>query len=432
MAARLMNRRIVLVGAAALAGSVRPQAHADAGATPPAVLRCAEFLDAVGVNIHVAYVKTAYDDPARLLAAMRYVGVRHARDAAPYSLRPNADRYAKLAAEGILFCFGWGPNRPMANAIAELGALEETHPGAVHALEGPNEISRAYAYGGLTGLAAAQTFMTDLRTAVSADRRLRGKSLVSFTSYAAAAADCDFANWHPYPKAGVQPGPLIRKRRDECVGADGVMPGKPMMFTEFGYHTLVGKPARPGQWQGVDETTQAILTLNGLFEAAAVAISRTYLYELMDQRPDGASPPSQERHFGLFHFDGSPKPAAQSLKTLTGLLADPAPRARTFTPGAAGASMVLPPSAGSLQLETASGRRLVVLWNRSPVWNPDAMGPATVSPVAVVATFGKPTRVAATDLVDPGQNVEFPPARSVKIQLGAHPLLLDVTQARAE
>jgi hypothetical protein len=422
----LLNRRIVLAGAASAAGSIWGSAWAQPSAEERSTLRCADFLDAVGVNIHLPYVRTAYNDTARVLAAMRHVGLRYARDAAPYSLRPNADHYAKLAAAGVSFCVVWGPKRPMDNAIAEIGALEAAHPGAVHALEGPNEIKRDYAYADLTGIPAAQKFMTDLRVAVSADRRLHGKPLVSFTSYAAAPCDCDFANWHPYPKAGAQPGPLIRKRHDECVGPDGVMPGKPMMFTEFGYHTLVGRPTRPGAWPGVDETSQAILILIGLFEAAAVGLRRTYIYELLDQLPDEPGSPNQERHFGLFHVDGSPKLAAESLRTLFHLLSDPGPRSSKSSPTGPPIAVVAPPSAGSLQLESAAGRRFVLLWNRSPVWDKDAMAAAAPSPVSVLVNLARPARVGVVDLIDSRLNAEHPPGNSVNIQLASHPVALDV------
>ena len=66
------------------------------------------------------------------------------------------------------------------------------------------------------------------------------------------------------------PRELIQRVRDEFVGRSGVMPGKPMMFTEFGHHTLVGRPLLAGQWQGVSPELQACLTINGLLDGASL------------------------------------------------------------------------------------------------------------------------------------------------------------------
>jgi hypothetical protein len=399
-------------------------ARAAVGASAADPIRCADFLDTIGVNTHVGYADSQYGPARAILSAMTYIGVKYARDVAINPSQPSASHYRELARGGISFCMFWGVHRAMSEAIAQISDLERLWPGSVHALEGPNEIKPGFAWNGLAGNAAGQAFMRDLRRAALADPRLRHKPVVNYTSYAPVAAECDFANQHPYPKGGRQPAAIIRQARDEYVGPRGVMPGKPMMFTEFGYHTLVGKPPRQGRWQGVDEDTQAALTLNGLFVAVADGISRTYIYQLLDGYADGAALPDQERHFGLFRFDGAPKPAATALKRLFATLEDKAADARAFAPRPLAAEVSIQGPGKALFLRGALGQAFVALWNDSPVWDVESAARVPATPAVVTVTQASPAGLRATDLIDPALDVVYPPARATRIALGGHPTLL--------
>ncbi len=320
----------------------------------------------------------------------------------------------------------WGARRAMADAIGQIAALEGAYPGAVHALEGPNEIKPDFAYGGMSGNAAARTFMADMRAAAASDARLRHKPLVSFTTYAPVAADCDFANAHPYPKAGAQPAALLKAVRERFVGPGGVMPGKPMVFTEFGYHTLVGAPTRPGAWQGVDPERQAVLIVNGLLDNAASKITRTYVYQLLDGYADAGRPPNQEKHFGLFRIDGSPKPAATALKTLFRRLADAGPRAHDFTPTRLTADVSVTAPVACLVLQDSSGRGFLALWNENPIWDKAAAAPRQVAPITAAVTLANPAAMRAFDVIDTSRDRDFGIAASAEVAVGAHPIILRI------
>jgi len=419
------NRRSILAAAAALvaSGSACGQALQSAR---PAPVRAADFLATIGVNTHLGYPQTQYGDVSAVLEALQFTGVKHVRDAAPSAKAPDAWRsYEALAAAGVGACLFWGAKRPMAEAIADLSALEALHPGAVDALEGPNEIKPNFAYAGRTGNAAAQAFMADMRSAARRDPWLERKPLVIFTTYARAAADCDFANQHPYPKAGAQPASLLQLVRDRNVGPDGVMPGKPMVFTELGYHTLVGKPTRPAAWQGVDPERQAILLVNALLDGAALGISRTYIYQLLDCYPD-RGPPDQEKHFGLYRFDGSAKPAAKALRNLFARLSDDGPGARAFATNSFPARVAAPPLVSSLALQDSAGRNFLILWNEAPVWSAELAAPLESEPVSTRLVLERPGPLRAFDIIDSTGDRVFAPASSFAISLGAHPILLQI------
>jgi hypothetical protein len=419
----VVDRRSLVAGGAGWLALAGAGACAQEAVSTPKRVRCADFLDSIGVNTHLRYVATQYDNVSAVIAAMKYAGFRYARDTAPEAGKPNAGHYEAFARAGLSFCLFWGVKRTMQNALGDVGALAARHPGAVHALEGPNEIQPRFDYGGLLGIAAAQKFMADMRAGAAAIPSLRRLPLVNFTSFTPAAGDCEYANQHPYPKAGAQPRERIRNAWEKYVGPQGVMPGKPIMFTEFGYHTLVGKPGRPGQWQGVDEERQAVMLVNAWCDAALIGVSRVYLYQLFDGQPERGGAPNQEGHFGLFRLDGSPKPAASAFKTLTALLADPAPEARSFTP-APQVKVALDRPLSCLALQSAGGAEFLALWNESPIWDPQTAAPLTIGPAYARVTLPRARRVTAVDVIGAGGAEDLGTRSSVVIPVGAHPVVV--------
>lgn len=417
------DRRAVLAAGPALLLSSPVWAASPTALEP---IRCADFLDTIGVNTHLGYADSQYNDLRATLAALKYVGVRHVRDSAFNPAAGSVDHYRSAAAAGVRFCMFWGPKRPMGEAVKPIAAFETEFPGAVEALEGPNEIKRNFSYSGLSGNDAGRQFMADMRSAASSIEPLRHKPLVSLTTYERVAVDCDFANAHPYPKGGSQPASLVNELLDREVGPGGVMPGKPMMFTEFGYHTLVGKPIRPGEWQGVDNERQAVLLLNGLLGNAAARIARTYIYQLLDGYGDTGRQPSMEHHFGLFERDGRPKAAATALHTLSAQLADDGPRAHDFRPSPLVATVVAPAPVSYFALQNAAGRHFLALWNESPVWTPENAAPREAQPIPITVTFANPRAAKVHDLIDPRLDADLGAVASVRATVGAHPLLVSL------
>ena len=420
-----MSRRAVLgAGLAVPAVLLARDQSLMAPVRMAAPMRRASFLDSLGANTHLRYAQSQYNAVDQVIAALHYCGIRHVRDTAISRSAPNADHYARLAQSGVRFCLFWGPGRSMAEAIGEVAALEAAHPGCVEFLEGPNEIQAHFAYAGQVGLAAGRQFMVDMKTAASASPALARKQLVSFTSYAPVASVADFANHHPYPKNGAQPGDLLRLRHEQWVGSGGAMPGKPRVLTEFGYHTLVGKPARPGHWQGVDEDTQAILILNGLFDAAALGIARTYLYQLFDGGADTPGHVTQENHFGLFRHDGQPKPAAGAIRALSKLLADsptPAATPQPF-PGHVSADRAV----NALPLADGPGATWLALWQEAPIWNVPDSARTPMPSATVTFDFPRPTALSVYAPTKGTEPVQVLHDQSTHIMLGAEPLLVRI------
>jgi hypothetical protein len=174
-----MNRRRLLAAGGCFLAPTSSCARSGAARPLGRPGRCADFLDTIGVNTHLGYADSQYNDIAQVAAALRYIGINHVRDRAIDSRSPNSGHYRALAAGGVKFCMFWGVKRSMANAIDQIGALEASYPGAIQALEGPNEIKPAFAYSGLSGIPAARKFMTDMRHAAAANPVLRRKPLIN-------------------------------------------------------------------------------------------------------------------------------------------------------------------------------------------------------------------------------------------------------------
>ena len=121
--------------------------------------------------------------------------------------------------------------------------------------------------------------------------------------------------------------------------------------------------------------------------AFALGVRRTFVYELLDEKPDpGLTDPQQ--HFGLLRYDLSPKPAFTALKTLL--------RAVRASPGAAGAETLpwsvqgAPPDAvRRVTLVRRDGSRLLAVWRPVSVWDQNARRPTPPEPLPVTVDLGR-------------------------------------------
>src|SRR3984957_7188177 len=168
---------LVLIAAAAHELlTVRP------GSTPtPVPHGISAFVQSVGVNTHLSYPGTPYYDQVQhVISALQYLGIKTVRDQSPaYSsdqIAMTADN--TVAAAGVHFDAlvpGSGPV-DLAGSLANMAAFARANPGALAAVEGPNEINDApITYAGITDIYSAGVHVTqDLWTAVHSNSALNG------------------------------------------------------------------------------------------------------------------------------------------------------------------------------------------------------------------------------------------------------------------
>lgn len=274
------RRNLILGGMAAIAGP------AQAASRP--TLR-----DFLGVNTHLSYTDGAYADPAATIAKLNWLGIRHVRDNAPNPASQGQSSYTAVAEAGFgfsLIC--WLPPSEQLALIKQKIASRD----ALVELEGPNELNNnpTFRYRDKLGAAAGPGYIDDLKAASAADPFFNGIPIAGVVSFPVIATACDLANVHSYPKPGARP---IGQLRADVDAQRMVEPGRPVVITEAGYNTTE-----------VSEADQARLTEQLIEDALALGVVRLYLYELLDDRADN--------HWGLFRLDGSPKPAAETVRKL--------------------------------------------------------------------------------------------------------------------
>ena len=220
----------------------------------------------------------------------------------------------------------------------------------------------------------------------------------------------DSGNLHFYAGGGLQPS--LSLRFDPFVGTFQntlhwakvtEMGGGPVWLTECG--------ATTSDIYARDGISQAKYLANQIFSYFAAEDGNMFVYRLTD---GSGKPGDAEGNFGLFHQDGTPKPAAIMLRGLQDLLSlksygDPSnavdnrpvpnvfdPRGLTV-PGLTGSN---PDDPSCLIMPKADGSTLIAVWNEAPVDNGKGQDVAPADKTIAV-DFGSAHRFAVHDLIDP-------------------------------
>ena len=386
-------------------------------------LKAADFLASLGVVTHLNYTDGTYANFQAVISDLDYLGIHNLRDATPnpdggipylnYSTALQA-----LADAGNRFDFITWPAQPLSTSLNEIAAVETLHPGAVIAVEGPNETNNnPVVYHGEHGTRGALAYQRDLYQAVHSSGMLRHVAVYYYTGLDVATnltGLADFANCHPYSYQGEQPGSRIAS---EFGKRFPIASSYPKVITEAGYFDVPSKP------NGVDDATQAKDTLNLYMDAFSQGVALTYVYQLVSAYPDQGS----DTQAGMFRIDHTPKPVAIAIHNLTTILADPNPQG--FAPALLDYSVAAMPADGqSLLLEKSTGVFDIVLWSEAPNWNDHdhraiAIAPAPVT-VAMTGTDGDFTVYDPMAGIQPIKTEHH--AKSIVVSVSDHPLIIEV------
>ncbi|KQT60679.1 MULTISPECIES: carbohydrate-binding domain-containing protein [unclassified Aureimonas] len=394
-------------------------------------VRVSDLIDTMGVATHIDYTDGQYRDIDADIAALKFLGINHVRDAAP---NPASDAFgqghlADAAKAGLKFTFVVQGNVDPEVVVGRLHQFAAAHPGAITGIEGPNEVNNwPVTYRGLTGTAGAQAYQAALFDAVNADPLLKNIPVLGFTDYPVHASDSDWNNIHPYPKNGDQPRDTVVA---EAKAQAAIDPGKGFAITEGGYHTSLSAD-RNGGWEGVDEATQAKLTLNMYMDAAQQGSKITNLYQLLDAYPDHKGGGDQESHFGMFRLDGSAKPVATAIHNFTTILRDAGGSAGGFKAGSLDYSVSGLPSTGHTYLMQKSDASFqIIAWNEPDIWDQAANRAIAAPTSTVTVSLGK--TFETVQVFDPlkgtGAIQTLHNVSSVQLGLTDHPLVLQVSGA---
>jgi hypothetical protein len=383
---RLATALIVAVAAlAAVAAALQLPRDPDPPPLRSGALPAGAFVDSIGVVTHLNYFDTAYARLPELLLRLRELGVRHIREAAPAREGPHADALRAVAAAGLRATVGVGdpgsdPAVWVADAIAVMGDR-------IAAFEAPNELDNTdYT----NWPAQLRTYMPALAAAVRAQAPgvpVIGPSFIDPASRARIPADLPgWFNGHPY-SGGEPPEGALDQALDE---RRATAPDRAAVFTEAGYHNALA--ATTGQ-PPTSEEAAAVYLPRLLVTAFAGGVRRTFVYELIDEKPEtGLVDP--EQHFGLLRNDLSPKPAFRAIKTLIDAV-QASPGARRGEEPRWELDVPADERVERLVLARADGSRLIAVWRPVSVWDRDTRQPIDPGALDVELSFADPARDVA-------------------------------------
>ena len=386
----LVRKAIVNAVALAAIASAAVAVVASSAAEEPKTKEsrsAADFLSSLGINIHIdqGYPAQSYVEP------LKYLGVRAVRTG---SRKPSASAY--LARETGVLVDIFENGGPIDTFLASARQLAEA--GALLALEGPNEPNNfTLTYngkqgGGMGSWMPVAEFQRDLYAAVKADPVLRTYPVLSpsepgaqttnvglqfltipegaETRMPAGTRFADFANVHNYVigngwkyednQAWNAADPVLNDRWDGIYGNFGVtwrnhfagypkdaLLTLPRVTTETGWDSI----KHPG-----GERTQGVVIVNTYLAQYVQGYKYTFIYQLRDGE-------GGEDNYGIFDKDSHPKLAANYIRNLTAILADPTPSEKgegldyTISPK--------PDTVHDLLLHKGDGTLALVVWSES-------------------------------------------------------------------
>jgi hypothetical protein len=295
-----------------------------------------DFIHSVGINTHIDAGGTSYSDLDLVVTCLKQTGIRYVREDAFEGWIPfQVARYKALADAGVQIDLnlGYGDAVDLVPVMLQAAeALEKASPGALCSLEGYNEVDTKLhhlTFNGKTISVAAHDYEAAAQTqehlykAVHDDPTLNKLPVLPFTLawfnrsvyVRDVSAFADFANVHAYAIFGTPPR---RALSTQIAGTEQVT-GKPIIMTETGYPTIY--PGSPNLKNLVDEKVQENFLLDSLFDNFSDNVVRTYIYELLDRRANFKDTTDQA-HYGIFRYDGDPKPAATAIHNLLKILDD--------------------------------------------------------------------------------------------------------------
>jgi hypothetical protein len=374
------------------------------------------FVESIGVNTHTTYSDTAYSNFVQIKTRLAELGVRHIRENLQLERPDQYERLNELAAMGIRSTLILGDPSEGSSSLEEMISIVKTNlGGAVDALEGPNEFDMR---GGSNWAAELRDYQQRLYGAIKADPSLAalpviGPSIVHRTNQEALgdiSGMLDYGNIHSYPD-GEAPEGNLSSQLDRAGRNSGT---KAVMATETGYHSALNSR---GEHRPVSEEAMATYMPRLFLEYFSRGVSRTFSYELVDEKADPANADA-ESNFGLLKNDLTPKPAFVALRNTIAILADPGP---AFSPESLGYSVGGDQAnLHQVLLQKRDGSFYLALWRATSVWDASARTALDPQPAPVKLSFDRQVKSAERYL--PNVSESSSPLRLH----GDQPLTLDV------
>lgn len=414
---------VMLVSAPVLASSdaARHEPIRAVEARPASAL-----VDSVGVAVHLGYLDTPYVETDRVVGALKDLGVRHVRDELLVDQPVQWAALRELADAGVRSDLIVGPRPDQAADFDDFDPREQVDvltrelSGAVDTVEGLNEWDL---WGGRPWAREVRSWQRGLYAAVRAEPELDDVEVLapSITwgyhqdDAGSFARDADVDNAHFYP-GGLEPGQVMREKLDGFRSHHVL--DRPLFVTETGYHDATG----PASQETIDhppvpERVAATYLPRLLVGNLAEGVSRSYLYELLDEAADPRKV-SREDNFGLLRHDFTPKPAFTAVRDLLRLASRGEDRVGAGRSGTLTFGLDDVPADGHrMLLWRGDGSFLLLLWRDVSTWDVRTRTPLEVDPADVTVELGSAARWSVHH---PGhRGVQRGESDRIRVDLGA-------------
>jgi len=387
------------------------------------------FVNSIGLNTHLNYFDRTYGNFDLVERELLSIGIRHLRDGIhlqdPGYNKLLYGRWIELGKAGIRFDAVLDPRSKLGQLTPQLIAQVEDLSGhTIESFEGPNELDIS---GDPGWLARDRSYQEEILSAVNAlGDASRPQVIGPSLALASHGAESDLplegfdeGNLHPYP-AGKMPSVVFPK---QTVLAKHIFGGKPIVFTETGYHNALNDHS---DQPAVSEEAAAKYIPRLFLENFARGIPRTYLYEFLDEAPDPGLKDNQ-LHWGLVRANGTEKPAFIALKRLIELLnnnCEPSsPRQLSWSMSKA------EPSIHHLLLQKADGDFDLILWNELPSYDTRQQQDIVNVPAKTLLTLGKSAKTIRLyePVLQSAPIASYANTASVSLAIPDHPLVVSIS-----
>lgn len=349
--------------------------------------RAADFADTIGINVHINYFNKSYGNWPMVKQRLSELKIKHVRGSAYWNFTEADRRQDELASMGIKV------NMLMDNkSIPEQVAYLKKKPNSfISGLESINEPDCFLSKETGDWANIARQHHKDTYNAVQAEPSLQSIPFLSI-AYCRGTTDAtigDLSPWfshlniHPYP-GGNPPEDRISSSMNSIKQLFGG--NKPIVATETGYFTAI--PFLKGG--GISEEAQGIYTPRLFLSYYQQGITRTYLYEMLEQEPSSSITQTfnNENHFGIYRSNFAEKPAATNLRRLLTRLED---SNTSFTPEKLDYSIEGDSANLEQQLfQKSDGTFVLALWRKDSVFDVYNRRALAAPNKALTVTFKEP------------------------------------------
>jgi len=398
-----------------------------------------QFVDSMGINVHMEYANSPYNNYDAVNAALRALGMRHFRD----EINDTDSRFVRelqhIGQLGYSLCglIEGGNDYPRhgtrLDPDAVVSIIQKLLP-TIDAVEGPNEPDGGgFVYDHVPYPRGAIHEAEDLWSIVKSSPELSFLPVISLSEGNAqdfvrlaknTRVPIDFAtygNMHAYQGGFVGDHNLTNFYMP--LSRDLIFRTGPST-TEMGYHNNT-RYLGGGQQQGVSQRASAIYLPTAFLSEFNHGILRTFSYELIDEFSDPTFQ-SAEGHFGILNHDRSPKPAYIALQNLIAILQERG--TEDFAPGSLGITFsgMLPTLRYTL-LEKSSGTYYLAVWNDISVYRIATQSTSGADlypqnvPITVTFSEARPLAVYA-----PNDATGTQPTRTYTISTAEHSITINL------